>query len=503
MMFKQTVLACACLLAAASASAELLKVTGVGRTPIGVDAALTRTESTAAAKRDAVVALVNKLNGPRAAEDPRVQARLDELAKQLPDASINDQSTSRDAANQLVTKVTIEIEDLAVRQWLSDLGIAQTTARSFPIMIVMDEFFTTPTDSSKPLREVVEFTNDQSLRYREGASAQSASFAADSASGQATARVSASDSAGYAAESGYGREAARRDQRVNAAQSAQFRQESASGNSESASHEVAAEALNQQTFRKLVEYQPRNVGPDSNNYTLRAVLRETSKYDLAIRDADLFRSKYFRGKPLTMDELLNGGSLAQFAQAARDEQTDYLMVGNTIILDNGRSATTGQYVCDGVVSLKTYATEDAKVIAAESRSESASGNTPDQCRANVANKLGTYAVGVVGHSVNEYWKKRELYGREYVVVLKSLLGNLSDDAKDAFAEALEGMPGLAGKLVERRATRGELEMVFTYKGEAEVRRVLRKALKAEPTLAQAGTTTSGDRITVCLEGTCP
>jgi hypothetical protein len=96
------------------------------------------------------------------------------------------------------------------------------------------------------------------------------------------------------------------------------------------------------------------------------------------------------------------------------------------------------------------------------------GNTPDQCRVNVANKMGNYAVGVVGHAISEYWKKRETYGREYSVVLRSLMGNLNENAKDAFSEAVESMQGLNSKVIERRSTRGELEVSLTYKGEKSI-----------------------------------
>jgi hypothetical protein len=64
--------------------------------------------------------------------------------------------------------------------------------------------------------------------------------------------------------------------------------------------------------------------------------------------------------------------LARFTAAARDEQADFFMMGNTIILDNGKNTATGLFVCDGLLSLKTFSTEDGSTIAAEARSESAS-----------------------------------------------------------------------------------------------------------------------------------
>ena len=52
------------------AMAEMLTVSGIGKSLISADAALTRSDSLQSAKKDAIVQLVNKINGPRAADDP-------------------------------------------------------------------------------------------------------------------------------------------------------------------------------------------------------------------------------------------------------------------------------------------------------------------------------------------------------------------------------------------------------------------------------------------------
>jgi len=522
MQIKRLVLAVS-LFSSLAAVAETLTVSGIGKSPITADAALTRTESLQSAKRDAIVQLVNKINGPRSAEDPAVQSKLDLVAKQIGDEFVLDQSTNRDAANNLVTTVKIQMDDLQVRTLISDLGIGQTTARNYPILILMDEFFTTPTDSTKPLREVVEYSSDKSAAYNEKMHDDAASSTNSESNQKSAERVSAA--AAYRADAqvqgrrnteingNYGSANEQVGINANASAAGKARYDAASrsesNNKDSASdsrsygHDVSAEQKDIQTFKKLVEYQPRNVGPDKQNYTLQALLRQTARYDLAVRDSDVFRSKYFTGKPLTMEEMTNSSELARFTAAARDEQADYLMVGNSIILDNGKNAASGQFVCDGLLSLKTFSTEDGSAIAAEARSESASGNTPDQCRVNVSNKMGNYAVGVVGHAISEYWKKRETYGREYSVVLRSLMGNLNENAKDAFSEAIESMQGLNSKVIERRSTRNELEVSLTYKGEKSLSRAIGAALKTQTAFAQSGRKVDGTKVVICLEGQCP
>ena len=88
-------------------------------------------------------------------------------------------------------------------------------------------------------------------------------------------------------------------------------------------------------------------------------------------------------------------------------------------------------------------------------------------------------------------------------MLRSLMGNLTEDAKDAFSEALEGMQGLNSKVVERKSTRAELEVSLTYKGEKSMSRAIGAALKGQGILANAGRKVDGTRVTICLEGPCP
>lgn len=432
------------------ANAEIITVQGKGSAPITQDIALTRTESVNAAKRDAVSAAINKILGPNSTDDPAVQSKIDLIVKQIADDRIVDQSSSRDAANNFVTTLSLRLDDLEFRTLVSDQGIAATTARNFPILIVMDEFFTTPSDKTKPLRDLVEYNSDKS------ASSTDAKFTASSASSygastekmrsaeksDATINASAAERANATVPNGASMNGARSASVSGKSSyaSAGARDANSVRDNKQSSIEQSAAASEQkdiQMFRHLVEYQPQNVGPDRQNLTLNALTEQTGRYDLAVMDSDLFKSKYFRGKPLTMDEMLNSGALEGFSRAARDEKADYLLVGNSIIYDNGKSTVTGQSTCDGVVSLKVYATEDAAAIAGNTRTESASGNGPDQCRANVAVKLGTFAASTVSSAIHDYWKKREAYGREYRVKLVSLLGSLHDDVKDDFAEAIE------------------------------------------------------------------
>jgi len=512
-MVKKVLAAGALVVAAATlAGAEDVTVSGVGKAAITADISVTREGALREAKRAAIAAALTKLNGSSATNDPKVQAAIDKIVVQVGDDKIVDQSNSRDAANNFVTRVTMRFDDLELRKLVQDQGVASTVARNYPVLIVMDEFFTTKTDHQKPLRELVEYSHDKTATldtaHAASESASSASASASSGSyssaGSYAARGSSSGGIAIGGDYAYG-------QRSAAASGAH--RERGSSSSESASQSASASSSSDRTFaqqkdvvnfRKLVEYQPQNVGPEKNNYTYTALVREANKYDLNLKDNDVFRSRYFTGKPLTMEEMQNSGELARYVDAAGAEQADYFMVGNTVIIDNGRDKDTGAYICDGLVTLKAYSTQNSSLLASDARGESASAkDSPDQCRMAVANKLAGFVGSTLGSTIQNYWRQREEYGQEYNVTLRSLLGNLPDDTKDAFAEALEKMDGVKSKVIDRRSTRSEYEVMLTYKGDRSISREIGGALRKVAEFKSAGRKVKGTTINICLEGPCP
>lgn len=496
---------------AGMAFAEDITVNGTGKAPITADVAVTREGSLRAAKREAVLAALTKLNGSTATNDPKVQAAAEKIVLQIGDDKILDQTNSRDAANNFVTKVTLRLDELEFRKLVQDQGIASTAARNSPILIVMDEFFTTPVDHQKPLREVVEYSHDKTATLddrhstAESATIANAGSVSGSYSGSSNYAASGSSSGGISTYEGqaYGQRSgsASGGTREHLSAKSSFSNEaSASSSSDDKTFAQQKDVVN---FKKLVEYQPQNVGPEKNNYTYGALVREANKFDLSLIDNDLFRSKYFTGKPLTMEEMQNSSELSRYVAAARDYKADYFMAGNSVIINNGKNPATGTFVCDGLVTLKAYSTEGGAILATDARSESATGNSAEQCRVNVANKLAMFVGTTLGSTIQNFWRQREEYGQEYNVRLISLMGNLSDDQKDAFAEALESMDGVKSKLKDRKSTRSEYEVAMTYKGDRSLSREIGSALKKVAGFKSIGRRVDGTTINVCLEGPCP
>ena len=401
---------------------------------------------------------------------------MEKILVQIGDNKIVKRNASKDGAGNYELTLTIRIDELEFMKLMQTQGIAPTGDRLSKILVVMDEYHTTPTDKQKPLREVVEYSHDKTATASDSLSAASSS----SSDTRAAARQSSSGSASYAAggsSSGYSSggsygpnggggysSGGRSSGYVAGAASAKSKSSAEYSNQSAEASRVDQQSFAQKkdvvSFKKLVEYQPQNVGPDKDNLTYAALMREARKFDLAMMDNSVLRSTYFRGKALTIQEMDSSPELANYVAFARKNKADYFMMGNTIIRDLGGNE------CDGVVSLKAFSTEDNELLAADMKNEYARGTSSDDCRATVANKLAYFVGKTIGSSIKDYHRQREVSGKEYTVVLQSAVGDLTGRMTSSFSRALANLKGLNSKVNVRNSTNREYEVVLAYKGDA-------------------------------------
>ncbi|XQM37680.1 Flagellar assembly protein T N-terminal domain-containing protein [Cupriavidus sp. H19C3] len=528
--------AIAAMLLLPSAYAMDIEARGVGTARITDDLNAVRTTALRQAKRNAVLAALDKVVGAGTSKLPEVQARLDELVVQVGEESFYSPVPSS-ADGQYQVSVTFRMDDKALRTQISDLGLAMNTTatRSQPILVMMDEFFTTPTNLRAPLEELTEFRHEEGSHYNEKEAASSSRRAAYAASSNAAyaskeqaafavredraGRVSAArdTQVAGAARDGEGGEAAvagRERARYDAASAssrqaagAASRQVAAASSSSVASssaaqsayaHSVNAEDHNNTYFRKLVKYQPQNTGPDSKNYTYNELKGQLGDLDIKVIDNALFKSKYFGNRAITLDQLENSAELARYVDFARKDATaDYLMIGSSVIYDVGVDRNSGQPACTGVASTKTFSTRTGEDIGSATQSEAAIGISPDDCRGKLAGKLAASLGNQVGKRIQDFVKRRTMYGAEYVIRLTG--GTLSLMSRTAFSQGLKNVPGLE-KVVQRQAAANQVEMMATYRGTDPLDQAVAMALAGNPQFATLDSMVDGNVVTLCMNG---
>ncbi|MHB9833229.1 hypothetical protein Q8F57_000155 [Paraburkholderia terrae] len=513
-----------------------IEARGVGSAAIAGDVNSVRTSALRQAKRNAVLAALDKVVGAGTSRNPDVQAKLDDLVVQIGEESFYSVTPSS-ADGQYQVSVTLRVDDKSLRTEISDLGLAMntTTTRSQPILVMMDEFFTTPTNLHAPLEELTEFRHEAGSHYNEkeaAASSKSSAYAASSNAAYASkeqaafavndrsaGRISAARDTQIAgaAQDGYGNSAAvagRASGRLDAsgesshqAAGAASRQVAAAASSKVAAasssqsayaHNVNAEDHDNTYYKKLVKYQPQNTGPDKKNYTYNELKGQLGDLDIKVLDNSLFKSRYFGDRAITLDQLDNSAELAKYVDYARKDATaDYMMIGSSVIYDLGVDKNSGQESCTGVASTRTFSTKTGEDIASATQSEAAVGASSDDCRARLAVKLAGSLGEQVGKRIQEFVKKRTMYGAEYTIRLTG--DNLPLMTRTAFSQALKSVPGLE-KATQRQAGAGQVEIVATYRGSDPLDQAVAMALGSNPQFASLDSSVDGTVITLCMNG---
>ena len=461
-----------------------------------------RVRAVAAAKRDAARAAVEKVLGPNASKDPHVSNKLDAVVDQIRDDQIVDTKSTRIGDSYEVV-VRLVLDDREFRGLLSDLGIAvnTSTVRGYSILAVMDEFLSTPRDIRAPVEELEEFSSEKGASFVDKSRAFSGAFKSSSSANAAVGTLDAARSAKVTVtgandqQRGEGASSAN----VSASMSASSAKSSVSEASTRLTNDVEAKAQENVRYKKLIKYQPLGASPERVSQTYNALVGQLQDYDLRVLDNDVFRSRHFRDAPLTIDQMQSGEALSKYVGWARAEATaDFFLVGNAITIDLGKNANTGDSECTGVVTLKTYSTLDGESVASETVSERAAGHGFEDCGAALAKKLARITGSIIGARVQDYWKRRNTYGREYVVTLTG--DNLPLMVRAAFTRAIKGLPGVEND-TQRSAGPKQVQIVVTYKGSEPLDQALAMSLAGNQAFATLDSKSEGNQLLMCL-GPC-
>ena len=473
MKLKTLSLTLAAFLMGSALFAQEIATSGEGRAVITGDIGLVKASAKKEAIRKAVSNALNKTLGADASMQPNIQEKYTEIIEQIDQFRTDEEMKTDTEGTEYVVKYNLKFDDQKFRKLISDLGIAvnTNTVRSSAILVLMDEYFTTPTDMKAPLEEVTTYSKDKSATYKEGASDKSYDKNSDSSNYQndtsvdASARRKSSGAVGYG--NGYGEGYASASSSGSASLSAKDKssgaqQSSSASGSESSSY-VDASQNDKEFFQKIVKYQPKSATPEKQNGTLTALYNVFGEYDLRYLDSDIFKSKYFGNDPISLDKLTNSGELAKYAIAAHEDQkADFFAMGTAIIVDKGRNSASGSYTCDGTVVMKVYSTAgQAENISAGTVNESSVGGSPDMCKGNLGKKMAEKLGPVIAAQIQDYYKKRQMYGKEYVV---QLVGIYSLSQRNQFIKTLNTISGMKN-IKSRSSKNGLSEYTVTYSGD--------------------------------------
>lgn len=440
------------------------------------------TEAQNNALKASINILIDRTLGANASKKPEIQEKFDELLSQSSTYILDQSYTGEIQDNNYVARAYLTIDETEFRTLLSDMGVAINTqaVRAHSIMIVLDEFFARPSDLTKNVltKEVTTYKYDYDEKLKDNEKASSSAYAKSNASGKNanTYKVNAKSKGNYNANaagrysnvSGGGGYSAsyngshNNNYKAQGSSSSSYNKSASSGRSSSYGHFVDYNKKENEFYQNIKEYDVASPKAQNLNFTQPALQNAFVTYDIRALDNDVFKSKYFKGKAITSDRLSNSAELANYVKAARNEaKADFFAIGVSYITDNGKNENTGKNTADGNVFVKVYSTVDGEVIAAGTFTETASGNSADQARSAVANKIGNELGEVLSKKIQDYWKRRMMYGSEYVVQIK---GTFLPVERISINKAMQNVDGIKNVSL-RSSDNTKAEYTINYGGQ--------------------------------------
>lgn len=450
------------------ATAVELRVIGHATVLIGKKPHAARLKADKLAKLAAVTAAVDKVIGYGASQKTAIKNKIVGIAAQIGPRHIVRRQVSA-ADGKYSVAATYAFDDKAFRMLLLDQGIgdASKKARMFSVLAIMDEFMTLPRKLRAPLTELTVYSRDRGASFSGTSSRKHSDRSNDKA-------------------------------RVNIRGNSGARTQSASSKSSSQTS-VQARAHDSEFYKRLIRYQPQGGSPEKVSKTYNALTAEFGDYDVRVLDSDAFRSKHLKTRTMTLQQLSKSAELAPFiAQARSQANADFFLVGTSVIIDSGKNKHTGNVQCSGVMSVKVYSTASSELVSSGTTSESSSGNDINQCAANLAVKLAKIGGPALAKRLQDYWKRRTMFGREYAVRLVAPAINFR--TRIVLTKALKAVTGVES-VRQRSANATELHFLVRYKGKEPLDQAIGMKLIDIPKFANLDARADGTKITLCL-GSC-
>jgi hypothetical protein len=516
-----------------------------GKTEIGIKASggdLVKARKLArdSAERDAVLsALKLRLNVD--GNSPAAQAALGELAKQLSD---NLKTTFTVEGDVLIAKTTMSIDSAQLFELAKSIGLLNKTASdSAKIIFLIDEYYgvATSIQPGQPLETEISYSHDKSEASASSSSASSTSKSkesvavsakdksayaeSDSASFAASdkAAFAGKDKAGVAVSNQSGSGAAVRETSLAGSSNssvAAARKKSAAGSSESNFSGAATSDKAEASASASTSTSSKN---DVVNYTFKQKFPEVSNAKPADESAALISQriqqliqKYglvytterdFRvdqsGKKLTISDITKNRLFEKYTEKARNQpfSANYIVFGTSVMSAEGKTAS-GDVTCSGLLKMDSFSVDSGEGLASATLGKRAQGSSDQDCRTNLATALATELAKTVGNEAAKEIQLAATQGQSFYVTLYSNQ-KVSSSIRRAFTKKLESM---VEQIQEGNVTdNSRTFIVQAKKGFRSKLEDFADDLAEENKDAMKGfkLIAKGNRVIICLEGTCP
>lgn len=486
------------------------------------------------AERDAVLAALQRrmnIDGTK----PEAIAALGDLSKQLSQNLKTSFLTEGDTltANTALAVDSAQLFDL-VRSFK---GLSATTATAAAKILFLIDEFTGVATSIKPgeaLVTEISYSHDKSKASSSASASsskdaiavsakeKSAYAASDSASISARdkASVSGRERASVAVADGYGGAgaasrdtsvAASRDTSVNASRSTAVAASNEKSFQGAASSEKASASSSASSQKDVVNYSMKQTFPDTNNAKpsddaaalIAQRLEQVIKpYGLVYTPERDFRRDN-SGKKLLISDIEKQRKFAALTEKASKQpySAKYIVYGSAVMSFEGKTPS-GDTTCTGLLKLTSFNVDSGDGLISGTLGKRAQGSSDQDCRTNLATALATELAATVGNSAAKEIQLAATQGQSFYVMLYSAK-RVAPGVRRSFTKKLETM---SEKYEEDNVT--DNSRSFVVQAKTGFRSKLEEfvedmAEENKDSMKNFKMVAKGNRIAICLEGTCP
>ncbi len=347
------------------------------------------------ADKNAIDSLVNDILGEDAIKNPKVATKMNEIYSQIDVLALNKTYKGEVIDNNYIATVIMVVDENALRKRISNLGIAlhMRDVKAQNILIVLGEYFTSPSDMHTNILTKEVTTYDYKYNEKDKQTTK-------------TAYKNTNNDRNLAGHHNY----------YGAGYVYSTNNDSTSS---SYGNYIDYSKKESEFFQNIKEYAPKNPVASGLNLTVPELQKAFINSGITVINNQMFSSKYFKGKPITSNQLANSEELAKYVKYAQDEaHADFFAIGTSYITDNGEDASTGMRASSGHVDMVIYSTQDGKLLASGTFQASAVGDTADTARRAVASKLGTGIGYSLAQQIQDIYKDKTMYGSEYLLEIR-------------------------------------------------------------------------------------
>lgn len=516
-------------------------VNAVGKTEISIkangDLVNARRLARESAERDAVLSAL-KLRMNLDTTLPATQVALGDLAKQL---SENLKTSFVTEGDILTAKTTLAVDSAQLFELARSVkGLVSTTsAASAKILFLIDEYYGVATNiqPGQPLETEISYSHDKSKASASSSSSSSSSKDAYAASSSQKSSVAASDSAsfsgrdkasasgrervGVAVADGYGSAAGSRDTQIAASRDTSVdasRKSSYAGSAESkasvaaSSERAAASSSSSASSQKdIVNYSFKQKFPDTNNAKPAddAAALISQRLEQIIKPYGLVYTpeRDFRrdnsGKKLLISDIEKQRKFAPLTEKAGKQpySAKYIVYGSAVMSAEGKTPS-GDTTCSGLLKLTSFNVDSGDGLISGTLGKRAQGSSDQDCRTNLATALATELASTVGNTAAKEIQLAATQGQSFYVMLYSAK-KVTPGVRRSFTKKLESM---VEKYEEDNVT--DTSRSFVVQAKTGFRSKLEEfvedmAEENKDVMKNFKMVAKGNRIVICLEGSCP